>query len=272
MYTVIGARGFVGSHLVRYLKEQHGIAAFTPAKGSPALFQRPLGHVIYCAGLTNDFLKRPFDTVEAHVTLFARLIEKAAFESLTYLSSTRLYDSGGPIGREEDALRLNPNEPRHLYDLSKALGENLCHTAGRPHVRAVRLACVYADDLAADIFLHRVLREAKRGGQMRLQVAPDAERDYVHIGDVLPALIEVAERGRRPLYNLASGVNVSNAELFRLLFHFTGAKIEATLPATGWQVPLVDIGAIIEDFGIRPQPLTQRLVTMLGRSRISGAA
>jgi nucleoside-diphosphate-sugar epimerase len=272
MYTVIGARGFIGSHLARYLKEKRGIAAFTPDKGSPALFARPLGHVIYCAGLTNDFLKRPFDTIEAHVTLFARLLEKAAFESLTYLSSTRLYDSGSHVGREDDALMLNPNEPRHLYDLSKALGENLCHTAGRPHVRAVRLACVYADDLAADIFLHRVILAAKRGGQARFQVAPDSERDYIHIDDVLPLLLAVAERGRRPLYNLASGVNVSNAELFQLLFRLTGCKIEAMLPASGAHAPLVDIGAIVEDFGARPKPLAERLLTMLGRSRFSGAA
>ncbi|QEX23544.1 NAD-dependent epimerase/dehydratase [Hypericibacter adhaerens] len=272
MYTVIGAQGFVGSHLARYLAGARRIAPFTPEKGSPALFSRPLGHVFYCAGLTNDFLQRPFDTVEAHVTLFARLLKEAAFDSMTYLSSTRLYDSGGPTGNEEDTLELNPNEPRHLYDLSKALGENLCQTAGRKNVRAVRLACVYADDLEADIFLHRVILAAKQGGPLKMGVSPDSARDYIHVDDVLPILLAIAERGRRPLYNLASGANVSNAELFKLLFRLTGWQLEATQPPSGDPTPVIDIQAILEDFAIRPKFLGDRLPGMLRQKPTLGAA
>jgi len=272
MYTVIGAQGFVGSHLARYLASTRKITPFTPEKDSPALFSRPLGHVFYCAGLTNDFLKRPLDTVEAHVTLFARLLKDAAFESMTYLSSTRLYDSGGPIGNEEDTLELNPNEPRHLYDLSKALGENLCQTAGRKNVRAVRLACVYADDLEADIFLHRVILAAKHGGPLTMDVSPDSERDYIHIDDVLPPLLAVAERGRRPIYNLASGANVSNADLFKLLFRLTGWQIEAAQAPSGDPTPTVDISAILEDFNLRPKFLGDRLPAMMRQKPALGAA
>ena len=272
MYTVIGAHGFVGSHLARYLAAARRITPFTPEKGSPTLFSRPLGHVFYCAGLTNDFLKRPFDTVEAHVTLFARLLKDAAFESMTYLSSTRLYDSGGPVGNEEDTLELNPNEPRHLYDLSKALGENLCQTAGRKNVRAVRLACVYADDLEADIFLHRAIMAAKQGGPLEMDVSPDAARDYVHMDDVLPALLAVAERGRRPLYNVASGANVANADLFKLLFRLTGWQLVATRLSSGEEAPTIDVSAIVEDFDLRPKFLHDRLPAMMRQKPTLGAA
>jgi nucleoside-diphosphate-sugar epimerase len=272
MYTVIGAQGFVGSHLARYLAATRRITPFTPEKGSPTLFSRPLGHVFYCAGLTNDFLKRPFDTVEAHVTLFARLLKDAAFESMTYLSSTRLYDSGGPVGNEEDTLELNPNEPRHLYDLSKALGENLCQTAGRKNVRAVRLSCVYSDDLEADIFLHRAILAAKQGGPLEMDVSPDAARDYVPMDDVLPVLLAVAERGRRPLYNVASGANVSNAELFKLLFRLTGWQLVATRLSSGEEAPTIDVTALAEDFNMKPKFLGDRLPGMLRQKPTLGAA
>jgi nucleoside-diphosphate-sugar epimerase len=272
MYTIIGAQGFVGSHLAHYITRTRKVAPFTPEKGSTVLFARPLGHVFYCAGLTNDFLKRPFDTVEAHVTLFARLLKEAAFESMTYLSSTRLYDSGGPIGHEEDTLELNPSEPRHLYDLSKALGENLCQTAGRSNVRAVRLACVYADDLEADIFLHRAILAAKHGGPLEMDVSPDAARDYIHIDDVLPVLLAVAERGRRPLYNIASGANVSNAALFKLLFRLTGWQLVATRLSSGEEAPTIDVTAITEDFDLRPKFLGDRLPAMMRQKPALGAA
>ncbi|HEX2558682.1 NAD-dependent epimerase/dehydratase family protein, partial [Phenylobacterium sp.] len=131
--TILGAAGFVGSRLRRRL-EGRGIAPFCPRKADPAVFEQDLGVVYDCAGLTADYAARPFDTVEAHATLVARLAERARFDRLIVLSSTRLYDSSSAeLAHEDDALILRPAEPRHIYDLSKALGENvaLTQTAGR---------------------------------------------------------------------------------------------------------------------------------------------
>lgn len=265
MFTVIGARGFIGGHLVKHLIAREK-TPYTPARDNAGIFAKPLGHVIYCAGLTADFQTRPFDTVEAHVSLFAKLLKEAHYDSVTYLSSTRLYDSGGAaFARESDRLPLDPNEPRHLYDLSKALGENLCITGGKPNVRAARLSCVYADDLAAELFLHRVIWATRKVRHARFEVAPDAARDYVHIDDVIAALLAIAERGQRPIYNVASGVNVTNADLFKLIRRIDGCQLEAILPPTGRKDPLVDISALKTDFRLQPRLLDSYLPTLLGR-------
>jgi nucleoside-diphosphate-sugar epimerase len=265
MYTVIGARGFIGTHLVKHLIAR-GKTPYTPARDNAGIFAKPLGRVIFCAGLTADFQARPFDTVEAHVSLFAKLLKEAHYESVTYLSSTRLYDSGSAsIAREGDTLPLNPNEPRHLYDLSKALAENLCITAGKPNVRAARLACVYADDLSAELFLHRVIWATRKVRHARFEVAPDAARDYVHMDDVIAALLAIAERGRRPIYNVASGSNMTNADLFKLIRRIDGCQLEATLPPAGRSDPVIDIAALKADFGLQPRTLETYLPTLLGR-------
>ena len=95
-----------------------------------------MGTVFYCAGLTSDYAVRAHDTVSAHVCLLNELLQGGNFETLVYLSSTRLYDSLGPYAVDEDsALALNPANPRHLYDLSKALGEALCRQAGAARAR-----------------------------------------------------------------------------------------------------------------------------------------
>ena len=95
---------------------------------------------MYCAGLTADYLARPFDTVQAHVSHLAQVLQhglaQGMLQSLVYLSSTRLYDGLGDLGEESEAgedavLPMDPANPRHLYDFSKGLGESLCHVAGQ---------------------------------------------------------------------------------------------------------------------------------------------
>ena len=89
--TLIGGEGFIGRRLQARLRRE-GWTCQVPARDAPWLLERPLGHVFHCAGLTADYAARPFDTVEAHASLLARLLRDADFEALVYLSSTRLYD------------------------------------------------------------------------------------------------------------------------------------------------------------------------------------
>ncbi len=268
--TIVGASGFIGRHLAAHLRAQ-GLPCRTPARGDPALFDEAHGHVIYCAGYTADFLADPAATVEAHVGLLGALLRRGRFATLTYLSSTRLYDFTDDPAREDARLRLSPHLPRNLFDLSKALGESLCIHAGRAGVRAVRLASVYADELDGDGFLHAVVRAARGGVDVRFDVAPDTERDYVHVEDVCRLLLAVARSGRRPIYNLASGVNVSNAALFEAVGRLAGTRLAATRPPAGAPGPRIDVTAIVEDFGLRPAPLWHHLPRLLAPPPRDGA-
>jgi len=118
--TIIGASGFVGRRLQARLTSE-GWDVFAPDKGDTSLFGRDMGVVFYCAGLTADYDRRPFDTVEAHATLVSALARAGRFEQLIYLSSTRLYDSQAAEAVDESApLIFDPADPRRTYDLSKA--------------------------------------------------------------------------------------------------------------------------------------------------------
>src|SRR5688500_5975918 len=92
MITVLGASGFIGSRLVSQLAATG--AEYQAVGRNEALPAGPLGHVIYCIGLTADFRSRPLNTVEAHVCKLLEVLRKCDFESLLYLSSTRLYNPG----------------------------------------------------------------------------------------------------------------------------------------------------------------------------------
>ena len=276
-FSVLGADGFVGRALCRHLAAE-GAKVQPFGRDRTDYETAPLGHAIYCIGLTADYLSRPFDTVEAHVSLFARILQRADFSSLTYLSSTRLYDSGDGKGSEDESLTLSPHNPRHLYDFSKGLGEVLCLTAGRAQVRAARLSCVYDETLAADNFLHNLLRDALHKGELPLNSHPRLSRDYVHMTDVCQALTDIALNGCRQIYNVASGRNTLNSDLFHLVEKLTGCVIVPTVAADTCcpRSPRIDVSALNEDFGLKPRALEDSLAAIVarhsGKTRASGGA
>ncbi len=260
-FTVLGATGFIGGHLVRHLEaEGHQVAA--PARGE-SLKRRHLGHAIYCIGMTADYPRDPVATVDAHICRLAAVLAEAEMDSLVYLSSTRLYDWGGPIADEGDDLPLNPATPRHLYDLTKAAAEALCHAHDRPPARVARLASVYGDDLGSDNFVHQAIRCALDARESTFDTAPDCERDYIHVDDVCRLLAAIATHGRRRIYNVASGRNVANRDMFAMVERETGCRIRARRAPAGAPSPRIRIDAAVEDFGFAPAQLCETLPRMI---------
>jgi nucleoside-diphosphate-sugar epimerase len=210
-WTVLGGQGYVGSRLVDSLRAM-GAEVWVPDREDSELWGRDLGHVVYAIGLTGDFRQRPFDTMEAHVGVLSRVLQRARFESLTYLSSTRVYM--GSTRTDEDApLTVQPADPSDLYNLSKLAGEALCHASGRDGVRVARLSNVVGPsmDPASGNFVASLIAEAK-SGHIVLRSHPDSRKDYVHIHDVVEWLVLIGERGQHNVYNVASGRSVSHRQ------------------------------------------------------------
>ena len=272
--TVIGAGGFIGRRLLARLHQQ-GWSCLAPRRGDRGFLEDDLGTIFYCAGLTADFARRPHDTVQAHVGLLNELLAEAEFDSLVYLSSTRLYDGrpgfAGAAADEDTPLALDPAQPRHLYDLSKALGESLCRQAGG-RARIARLACVYSgegDD--ADGFLGSLLarlRASSRGPVLDVDSSLEASRDYVHVDDVIEALLAIAGRASRPLYNVASGVDVSNRALFARLGELAACELRALRDGPVPCAAPVSIERMRSEFGWRPRSLLDALPALLGREAV----
>lgn len=277
--TIIGGRGYIGSALAPYLRRR-GCRVQVPDKDSATLFDRDLGQVYYCAGYTGDFATDPSATVEAHVGLLSRLLKSANFQHLTYLSSTRVYDglSGGPI--EEDAVfPIDPNEPRHLYDLSKLLGEWLCLNQAPERSSVARLSCVYGDNLETPQFLPLLVRRLVTYGVACIPSWPHAARDYVHIDDVCQALFAMASQRANGIFNVASGENVSNLALSRRILETTGLEVTMSPPDNTPPAPppQISIRRLQERLGITPLSVMETLPDIIGRYRhppqeIRGAA
>lgn len=251
--TILGATGFVGRRLAARLTAE-GWDIYAPAKGDKTLFGHDMGVVFYCAGLTADYDRRPFDTVEAHATLLSELVQAGRFEQLIYLSSTRLYD--GQAARELDEtapLLFDPNDPRRVYDLSKALGENLTLTRTEGRGAVARLANVYDWEADAPGFLSEWLIQAARTHELHLDSSPHIARDYIHLDDVVAALVAMAEKPSHEIVNVASGELTTNGEIANLFLQ-AGWHVAFGREVSPAPPPRAD-NARLKALGVTPAPV-----------------
>lgn len=273
--TIIGASGFVGTALQARLRAL-GWSCTVPNRHAASQPVGSLGHIFYCAGMTADYAKNPADTVEAHVALLSRVLTSQDWDSLVYLSSTRLYDGQPPerSGVEEGAFLVDPDNMRHLYDLSKLLGENLCRVMGPGKARVARLSCVYRDERDPHGFIGDLMRKilnTPSGSILSVDSSPHFQRDYVHIDDVVEGLIKIAVGGRSPVYNLAFGSNTSNADLADAVYRCTGVHIafnRSDAPSTS---PLLRHRRLTEEFGWHPQSPQKAIGAWAARNGRAGA-
>ena len=259
MITILGASGFIGSHLAKRLQQYK--LEFQAVKRNEAIPAGNLGNVIYCIGVTADFRSKPFETVDAHVCTLLEFVGKHEFDSLLYLSSTRLY-SGSYSTAEEEPLSVRPQSANDLYNLSKLTGESITLNCGRTG-RVARIANVYGDDFTSNNFLPSILRQAVRGEKIVFETAPDSEKDYVWVHEVVENLIWIAAQGKQQIYNVASGANVSNGQLATKLHELTGCEIEFAPEAPAIKFPRINIDRVRGEFGIVPSSVLKDLDWLL---------
>lgn len=249
--TVLGATGFVGSCLVEHFQRQKELV-WAPGRGDAEIFERPLGDVYYCIGMTSDFREYPFETVEAHVSYLARVLRQAHFERLIYLSSTRVYTDYG--GTAEDASMIVQSRPMSdLYNLSKLLGESLCFNARRAGVKVVRMSNVYGPDFSSRNFLASLILEGLERGVIELGTSADSGKDYIHVADVVPALISMLRDGKYDLYNLAAGSNVANGALVRAIAEVLNVPWSVQPGAPIIDFPVIDVRRLHAEFPFNPR-------------------
>jgi nucleoside-diphosphate-sugar epimerase len=262
-FTVFGASGFIGSHLVRYLSSM-GHEVQIPDRQMADLTGRQLGHVIYAIGLTGDFRTRPYDTVEAHVFLLSQLLQHCKFSSFLYLSTTRIYaNAGAELPTSEESPIWVTSSADALYDLSKLLGESLCLGLPNANVRVARLANVFGKGMNRSTFLGSILEVIKKGSQLTIHESRNSCKDYVSIEDVVQIIELIAIRGESRLYNIASGAVTTHAALLDKLCEIAGVDARYSSEAPTRRFPAIDISRSEAEFQFKPKKLIDNLHSLI---------
>lgn len=249
-FSIFGSNGFIGSNIVNFLRSQK-IECDTLELNDEKIFERQLGHVIYCIGITADFRERPFDTVESHVLILHKILKKCKFDSFLYLSSTRVY-SDSTSTNETDQLLVDPNNLDNLYNISKIMGEAICNMSKKQNVRVVRLSNVVGKNFDSSIFLSSIIQDAIKIKKIILETSLDSERDYVCIDDVVDILQKISLHGKSSVYNIANGQNLSNEKIVKKLQEITGCEFKVVENAKKYSFLPISIKRIQREFNFEP--------------------
>lgn len=264
-HTVLGAGGFIGAALQRALPPQP--VDFSGLRGQAlldSLRQQPLGTLYYCIGMTANFRQQPFATLDANLLLLRQILEHCEFEQLIYLSSTRVY-AGLTLAEENQPLLVRPDQSDQLYNLSKLMAENLCLSSGRA-CKIVRLSNIYGAGMRPWNFLASVLLEAARTGAVTFQTSADSVKDYLSVDDAVRYLLAIADGARYPVYNLASGSNVSNGQIAAWLSQL-GVDCRFAERAPVSRFPDISVARLQQEFGQPHSGLAQALPQLLQHFR-----
>lgn len=242
--TVLGASGWIGRALVtELLRTGRQVIPVDRFNLETWLAnEAPQGQVYYAIGLTADFRQHPHATVDAHVGLLSRVLQRPGVEQLLLLSSTRVY------GRSVDTSETSPlpclsSDPSDLYNLSKLMGESLVLNYSRPEMRVVRVSNVIGPSQPDTTFLGSLLTVLRSRRSVTIEQPAETTKNYIALGDVARLLPLIAEHGKHQLYNLGSAQSTSHADIARWL------------ESRGFEVEFSPTAGVNDDLGFHPLAL-----------------
>lgn len=261
-YTVLGATGFIGHHLAVALRSS-GFPVNCPGRAElQSLEKQNLGHVFYTLGGDN-WAEDPFGAIDAYVGHLRRLLERCQFQSLTYISSTRLYLNAAG-GREDSTLVVDYKDGSCFHNSLKLAGETLCLASKRADVRVARLSNVIGFAPRGISFIPALIRNAILTGEMNLWITPESAKDYVTIDDVVGILPRISESGQSRLYNVGGGKNITARAIVACIEAFTHAKAKWHEGETVIY-PSISIDRVQKEFQFEPRPALQDLPAVCAR-------
>lgn len=264
--TILGASGFIGSHLARHLEMSHNNSVMTPGRDEVFDIGSDLGCVFYCVGLTADFRKQPVNTVDAHVAYLLKVLRHTSFQSFVYLSSARVY-LGAEQTTEDSEIRVRSDDCEQIYNLSKLMGESLCLNCGHDNMHVVRLSNVLGDGGSqSPCFLTSIIDMALQEGHVTLHSSLESCKDFIYIDDVVDILPRIPRGKGRKIYNVASGKNVTNLEIIECVSSVTGSTYDVIEDAPTISFPKIAIDRIAQEYGFAPQSVMDILPEVIRRT------
>lgn len=250
--AVTGGAGFIGHHLVRALQDRGdevlviddlsgeirgGLRPDTRLErlditrddlGRPIAHWRPsvLYHLAAQVSVPRS-MQDPQRDLEVNGIGTLRVVEAARAAGVPRLVFT---SSGGAIYGDtgQPATETSPSKPLSYYGVHKLLAEQYVRWSGIGHAIA-RPSNVYGPGQSADgegAVIAAFVSEARQSSTLVIHGDGRQRRDFLHVDDLVSALLLLGDCGETGTWNVSSGVATSVLELARLLEQLTGRPLD----------------------------------------------
>lgn len=259
---VIGAAGFIGSHLAQGCLEQGhrvlGIDSFTSyyepelKRANVAQMEDHAAWTFLEGDLVDLDLISLLDGIEvvfhlaaqpgvraswgqtfgvyvdSNVTALQRLLEASrsvALERFVFASSSSVYGDATRFPTTEESS-LQPISP---YGATKVLGEHLCRLYHRSHALPIvmlRYFTVYGPRQRPDMAFNKLIRAALEHEEIVIYGDGGQTRDFTFVRDAVDGTIAAAVDGHSgAVYNLGGGARTSMNEVLEMIADLTGEDL-----------------------------------------------
>lgn len=216
--------------------------------------------IIHLAAITSVLrsMEHPADTYAANVEVTQGLLELARQREVGQLIFASTNAVVGDIGHRTIAETL-PLRPLTPYGATKAACEMLLSGyAGSYGVAtsALRFTNIYGPGMGhKDSFIPRLMRAALSGSGVEVYGDGSQSRDFVHIDDVVQAIMAAWDKQYSGTAIVGSGRSISVLELIDAVREATGEAVPVThVPAKTGEMPavIVDVAKAREELGYTP--------------------
>lgn len=249
---IIGSKGFIGQHLLRYYQEQGEevwgadvIVDYAPSENYflidasnsdfSTLFTRANYDLcVNCSGAASvpDSLNNPLrdyylNTVNVYKILEAIKNHQSGCRFLN-LSSAAVYGNPAELPVKESA----PPGPLSPYGIHKLQSEQICeefYAYWKIPSCSLRIFSVYGDGLKKQLFWD-LYHKAVRREPLKLFGTGNESRDFIHVKDLVRAIDLVSRQSsfEADVLNVANGEEIRIKEAASIFFSFFDTPVEYT--------------------------------------------
>ena len=223
--VLLGARGFIGSALLKHLKisgmEALGLTSrevdlvSADAPGRLAGLLKPSDSIVMLAALTPD-KARDAAALMKNLSMMQNVcaaIEKTGCAHFVYFSSDAVY--GLAVARVSEET---PAAPQDLYGVMHLTREMMAKGLAKVPVLILRPTLVYgAGDTHNAYGPNRFRRAAQKDGKIQLFGGGEETRDHIHVDDVAELARRCLQRGSTGTLNIATGRSLSFHDVAHLV-------------------------------------------------------